>query len=176
MNWFQQGMSQCGPTTNVVVLWVSLSSKAKRVHARHKKTTIRGFCQIDRHVKSLRRAEKAEVRANLARGLSGRRFRPLDAAQGCGIKGFLPTSVIQGNPPLYEANSLWEALSVVSQKWSFPTALNAAWLLDTQALVYPLDATCHLLANAKSNKSEGPSNVDPGVIWMNRNCFPKEAL
>ena len=43
--------------------------------------------------------------------------------QGCGIKGFLPTSVIQGNPPSYEQNSLWEALSVVSQKWSFPTAL-----------------------------------------------------
>ena len=34
-----------------------------------------------------------------------------------------PTSVMQGNPPLYEENSLWEALSVVSQKWSFPTAL-----------------------------------------------------
>ena len=31
--------------------------------------------------------------------------------------------MIQGNPPLYEENSLWEALSVVSQKWSFPTAL-----------------------------------------------------
>ena len=43
--------------------------------------------------------------------------------QGCGIKGFLPTSVIQGNPPLYEETSLGEALSVVSQKWSFPTAL-----------------------------------------------------
>ena len=40
-----------------------------------------------------------------------------------GIKRFLPTSVIQANPPLYEENSLWEALSVVSQKWSFPTAL-----------------------------------------------------
>ena len=36
---------------------------------------------------------------------------------------FLPASVIQGNPPLYEENGLWEALSVVSQKWSFPTAL-----------------------------------------------------
>ena len=34
----------------------------------------------------------------------------------CGIKGFLPI--------LYEETSLWEALSVVSQKWSFPTALN----------------------------------------------------
>ena len=44
--------------------------------------------------------------------------------QGCGIKGFLPTSVIQENPPLYEENSLWEALSVVSQKGiPFPTAL-----------------------------------------------------
>ena len=47
-----------------------------------------------------------------------------DCMQGCGIKGFLPTSVIQGNPPLYEENSVWEALSVVSQKWiPFPTAL-----------------------------------------------------
>ena len=44
-----------------------------------------------------------------------------DQDKGCGIKGFLPTSVIH---PLYEQNSLWEALSVVSQKWSFPTALN----------------------------------------------------
>ena len=31
--------------------------------------------------------------------------------------------MIQGNPPLYQQNSLWEALSVISQKWSFPTAL-----------------------------------------------------
>ena len=38
-----------------------------------------------------------------------------------GIKGFLPTSVIQGNPPSYEQNS-WESLSVV-QKWvPFPPA------------------------------------------------------
>ena len=51
------------------------------------------------------------------------RFVSLPEFQGCGIKGFLPTSVIQGNPALYEDNSLWEALSVVSQKWSFPTAL-----------------------------------------------------
>ena len=44
--------------------------------------------------------------------------------QGCGIKGFLPTSVIQGNPPVYQQNSRWEALSVVSQKWiPFPPAL-----------------------------------------------------
>ena len=44
------------------------------------------------------------------------------SGQGCGIKGFLPTSVIQGSPLLYEQDRLWEALSVVSQKWSFPTA------------------------------------------------------
>ena len=44
--------------------------------------------------------------------------------QARGIKGFLPTSVIQGNPPLYEQNRPWESLSVVSQKWSFPTALD----------------------------------------------------
>ena len=43
--------------------------------------------------------------------------------QGCGIKGFIPTSVIQGNLPLDMGVSLWEALFVVSQKWSFPTAL-----------------------------------------------------
>ena len=43
--------------------------------------------------------------------------------QGCGIKGFIPTSVIQGNPRFYDQISLWEALSIVSQKWSFPTAL-----------------------------------------------------
>ena len=47
---------------------------------------------------------------------------PVARSQGCGIEGFLPTSVIQGNPP-YEQNSLWEALSVVSQTWiPFPTA------------------------------------------------------
>ena len=41
------------------------------------------------------------------------------SAQGRGIKGFIPTSVIQGN-----GVSLWEALFVVSQKWiPFPTAL-----------------------------------------------------
>ena len=41
-----------------------------------------------------------------------------------GLLGVSPTtSVIQGNPPLYEQNRVWEALSVVSQKWSFPTAL-----------------------------------------------------
>ena len=42
---------------------------------------------------------------------------------GLWIKGCLPTSVIQENPPLYQQHSLWEALSVVSQKWPFPTAL-----------------------------------------------------
>ena len=40
-----------------------------------------------------------------------------------GSLGVSPTtSVIQGNPP-YEKGSLWEALFVVSQKGSFPTAL-----------------------------------------------------
>ena len=52
------------------------------------------------------------------------------AWERCGIKGFLPTSAIQGNPPLYEQNSLWEALFVVSQKWSFPAALlGNLWLI-----------------------------------------------
>ena len=57
-----------------------------------------------------------------------RQGRGLNLAQGCGIKGFIPTSVIQGNLPLYIWGvSLWEALFVVSQKWSFPTTL--IWLL-----------------------------------------------
>ena len=38
-------------------------------------------------------------------------------------EGVSPTTSVQGNPPLYEEHSLWEALSVVSQKWSFPTAV-----------------------------------------------------
>ena len=44
----------------------------------------------------------------------------LDTFQGCGIKGLLPTSVIQGNPPLYEENSLWEALSVYHRSGHSP--------------------------------------------------------
>ena len=47
----------------------------------------------------------------------------LDSQQGCGIKRFITTSVIQGNPLFIWAAGLWEALFVVSQKWSFPTAL-----------------------------------------------------
>ena len=34
--------------------------------------------------------------------------------QGCGIKGCLPTYVIQGISPFISGVSLWEALSVVS--------------------------------------------------------------
>ena len=33
--------------------------------------------------------------------------------QGCGIKGSIPTSVIQGNCPFYIERGLWEALFVV---------------------------------------------------------------
>ena len=43
--------------------------------------------------------------------------------QGCGISRFSNFCDTSWNPPLYEQNSLWEALSVVSQKGSFPTAL-----------------------------------------------------
>ena len=44
--------------------------------------------------------------------------------QGCGITRGFSNHVCDTfwNPPLYAQNSLWEALSVVSQKWSFPTA------------------------------------------------------
>ena len=42
--------------------------------------------------------------------------------QGCGIKGFISTSVIQGkSPPLLGCQSLGSPFG--SQKWSFPTAL-----------------------------------------------------
>ena len=51
-------------------------------------------------------------------------------SQGCGIKGFIPTSVIQGNPLFAWGVSLWNALFVVSQKWSFPTALD--WICRLQ--------------------------------------------
>ena len=46
--------------------------------------------------------------------------------QGCGIKGFIPTSVISGNLPLFKGRGgrLGEAHFVVSQKWSFPAALS----------------------------------------------------
>ena len=37
---------------------------------------------------------------------------------------------MQGNPPIYEEHSLWEALSVVSQTWSFPTALFGSFGLN----------------------------------------------
>ena len=36
--------------------------------------------------------------------------------QGCGIKGFYPTSLIQIYPVMW-GGSVWEALIVVSQKW-----------------------------------------------------------
>ena len=66
--------------------------------------------------------------------------------QGCGIKGFIPTSVIQANLPLYMGISLWEALFVVSQKWSpFPTTL-VKWDVPFQ------DTSAHLLA-----RPNGPS-------------------
>ena len=45
---------------------------------------------------------------------------PVNASyQGCEIKAFSPTSVIQGESLLH-----MEALFVVSRKWSFPTALH----------------------------------------------------
>ena len=47
----------------------------------------------------------------------------VETLQGCGIKGFIPTSVIRGNPRFYDQISLWQARSIVSQKWLFPTAL-----------------------------------------------------
>ena len=43
--------------------------------------------------------------------------------QGCGIKGFIPTSVSQRNLPLYMGLVFGIALVVVSQKWSFPATL-----------------------------------------------------
>ena len=57
--------------------------------------------------------------------------------QGCGIKGFIPTSVIHGYPLFIWGVGLWEALFVVSQKWiPFPTAL----LLNVLGLRHSLPA------------------------------------
>ena len=55
--------------------------------------------------------------------LSGPGRRRDVSEQGCGIKWFIPTSVIQGNLLLIWGVSLWKDLFVVSQKWSFPTTL-----------------------------------------------------
>ena len=46
---------------------------------------------------------------------------PREQNQGCGIKGFISTSVIQGNLLFVWGGGFWETLSVVSQKWLFPT-------------------------------------------------------
>ena len=57
---------------------------------------------------------------------SGRRLGMIGQDQGCGItRGFSNHFCDTfGNPPVYKENSPWEALCVVSQKWSFPTALD----------------------------------------------------
>ena len=51
--------------------------------------------------------------------------------QGCGIARGVSNHFcdIFGNLPLCMGVSVWEALSVVSQKWSFPTALLETWLM-----------------------------------------------
>ena len=48
---------------------------------------------------------------------NGRLCFAMDIHQACGIKGFVPTSVIQGNPFFMWGVGLWEALFVVSRKW-----------------------------------------------------------
>ena len=59
--------------------------------------------------------------------------------QGCGIKGFIPASVIQGNPIFLWRGSLMRDLYLVSPKWAFLTALqnealhNASRSLDFKA-------------------------------------------
>ena len=52
-------------------------------------------------------------------------FNGLLSTRSTGLwdQGFIPTSVIQGNLPPFWGVSLWEALFVVLQRWSFPTAL-----------------------------------------------------
>ena len=49
----------------------------------------------------------------------------VNGGQGCAIRGFIPTSVIQGNLlHITRGVGLWESLSAVSQKWiPFPRAL-----------------------------------------------------
>ena len=74
----------------------------------------------------------AQVQTSHASGREASEFQErIGQLQGCGIKGFLPTSVIQGNLPLYEENSLWEALAVVSQKCHSPVATLRVTCLST---------------------------------------------
>ena len=40
---------------------------------------------------------------------------PISSAQGCGINGFIPTSVIQGNPLFTWRGSLWGTFSCVTE-------------------------------------------------------------
>ena len=56
--------------------------------------------------------------------------------QGCGIKGFLPTSVIQGNPPVYEHNSLWKGFFRCIREVVIP---HSPEIGTAQSLFRPLD-------------------------------------
>ena len=124
-----------------------------------------------------------------------------EQSQGCGIKGFLPTSVIQGNPPLYEENSLWEALSVVSQKWPFPTALNKVhrklaiavftlklsfgtrWVCLAKQwwtfLLVPLNQAINQQATHKPTKSQSTKAnkpTQPNPITNKHQCSPQQKV
>ena len=96
------------------------------------------------------------------RSIRGFGSAPNGSVQGCGIKGFLPTSVIQENPPLYET-SLWEGLSVVSQKWiPFPTALGLS--------VLRLFLTRNPIGWVPYLKGPIPKN-HLGRVWANNSLF-----
>ena len=70
--------------------------------------------------------------------------------------------MIQGNLPLYEENCLWEALSVVSQKWSFPTALflsNQNYFFHLQVLDFALAnqwyvKRCHVPSGSQASRCQ----------------------
>ena len=58
-------------------------------------------------------------------GKQGKRKEGRDVqTQGNEIKEFILTSVTKGDLPFCMGVGLWEALSFVSQKWSFPNALS----------------------------------------------------
>ena len=85
---------------------------------------------VARHARSwdVANPDNAAVRAGLTKHWDETLWN-----KGCGIKGFIPTLVIQGNSLFIWGVGLWEALFVVSQKWSFPTALYYGTRVQTGA-------------------------------------------
>ena len=76
--------------------------------------------------------------------------------QGCGIKGFIPTSVIQGNP-LFTWGSLWGTFFLYHRSGHFPQP----WKRDTGA-IYPAS----LEGQNSGLLLQGGTRFDSPRTWM----------